>query len=158
MKHLTYMLLLIVSWDALSQTPEERAQLHQNVHDMRILMEQSSADADARARAAVIGLYTGGAAADPAVASTEVMSISQMRQEMNQSFERIENMFPCLGANIDVEDGQAILICGDNQGYAGNDNFEYEDNDTFDLRQDNSVNINLPPSPLEKETEKEQEQ
>ena len=158
MKYLIYVILLIASWDALSQTPEERAQMRQNVHDMRILMEQSQAEADAKARSALIGLYTGGAASDPAVASTEVMSISQMRQEMNQGFERIENMFPCLGANIDIQDGQAILICGDNSGYAGNDNFEYETNDVYDLRQDNSVDINLPPSPLEEPTEEEREQ
>lgn len=151
MKYLIYIVLLFASWEAMSQTPEERAQLHQNVHDMRILMEQSSAEADARARGAVIGLFTGGAGADPAVASTEIMSISQMRQEMNQSFERIENMFPCLGANIDVEDGQAILICGDNSGYAGNDNFEFDD--SIDLSEDNSTNIYLPRPVAEEEEE-----
>ena len=149
MKYLTYLILLFISWEAMSQTPEERAQLHRNVHDMRILMEQSEAEAEARARGSIIGLFTGGAGSDPAVASTEVQSISQMRQEMNQSFERIENMFPCLGANIDIEDGQAILICGDNSGYAGNDNFEYDD--SIDLSTDNSTHVYLPRPPAEEQ-------
>ncbi|MFQ5634310.1 MAG: hypothetical protein ACE5G3_03130, partial [Gammaproteobacteria bacterium] len=149
MNYLTFLILLFASWTALSETPEEREQLHRGVHDMRILMEQSGAEAEAKARGAVIGLFTGGAGANPAVAGNEVMSISQMRQEMNQSFERIENMFPCLGANIDVDDGQAILICGDNSGSARNDNFEYEDNDNFDLRRDESTHIYLPARPAE---------
>ena len=71
MKYLLYPILLLASWHALSQTPEERERLHRGVHDMRILMEQSQAEADAKARGAVIGLYTGGAGADPAVASTD---------------------------------------------------------------------------------------
>lgn len=149
MNYFAYLILLLVSWDALSQTPEERERLHQGVHDMRILMEQSDAEADAKARGSVIGLFTGGAGSDPAVASTEVMSISQMRQEMNQSFERVENMFPCLGANIDVDDGQAILICGDNVGTANNDNFEFDD--SIDLSEDNSTNIYLPAPPTEEQ-------
>lgn len=142
MKTLFLLIIALFAGTAFSETPEERAQLHQNVHNMRIRMEQSDAEAEAKARSALIALYAGGAggggAGGSAIAgySSDVLSISQMRQEINQSFERTENMFPCLGANIDVQDGQAILICGDNSGLARNENTQSDD--------DVNVDINLP--------------
>ncbi len=39
---------------------DDAAELHQNIHDMRILMEQSNAQAEYESRKAVIGLYAGG--------------------------------------------------------------------------------------------------
>ena len=140
MKTLIILIIALVTGAVLAENPEERAQLHQNVHNMRIRMEQADAEAAAKARSALIGLYAGGSeggvAGGSAAAgySSDVLSISQMRQEINQSFERTENMFPCLGANIDVQEGQAILICGDNSGLVRNENTETDDD----------VNINLP--------------
>ncbi len=150
MKFLILSVLILSTGTAFAQTPEEQQQLHQNVHEMRILMEQSSAQAENKARNAVIGLFTGGAPGSSGSSMGDVQSITQMRREMNQSFERTENMFPCLGANIDVEDGQAILICGDNQGSVKNDNFEFSDNDgnsveeNYSFQENHETNIYLP--------------
>jgi hypothetical protein len=143
MKFLIFSVLVLSAAAAFGETLAERDQMHQRVHDMRVLMEDSNAQAENKARSAVIGLFTGGAAGS-AGGGGDVQSISQMRNEMNQSFERIENMFPCLGASVNVEEGQAILICGDNQGYAGNDNFEYSDNDRTTFVEHNEANIYLP--------------
>lgn len=143
MKFLILSVLVLGAAAVFGETPEEQDQMHQRVHDMRVLMEDSNAQAENKARGAVIGLFTGGASG-AAGGGGDVQSISQMRNEMNQSFERVENMFPCLGANVNVEEGQAILICGDNQGYAGNDNYEYSDNDHTTFQENNESNIYLP--------------
>ena len=151
MKFFILSVLVFSAAAAFGETPEERNQMHQRVHDMRVLMEDSNAQAENKARGAVIGLFTGGAEGS-AGGGGDVQSISEMRNEMNQSFERIENMFPCLGANINVEEGQAILICGDNQGYAANDNFEYSDNDHTTFQENNESNIYLPAEPANEVT------
>jgi len=151
MKFFILSVLIFSAAAAFGETPEERNQMHQRVHDMRVLMEDSNAQAENKARGAVIGLFAGEAAGS-AGGGGDVQSISEMRNEMNQSFERIENMFPCLGANINVEEGQAILICGDNQGYAANDNFEYSDNDHTTFQENNESNIYLPAEPADEVT------
>lgn len=135
MRTLLLIFITLVAGTVAAQSPEEREQLRENVHNMRVRMEQANAEAEAKARSALIALYAGGSASGSGGGSSgDVQSISQMRQEINQSFERTENMFPCLGANIDVEDGQAILICGDNSGYVNNENTQSDDD----------ININLP--------------
>ena len=112
---------------------DDAAELHQNIHDMRILMEQSNAQAEFESRKAVIGLYVGG--------SKNAPGISEMRKTINQTFEQLETRMPCLGAEVDVSDGgQAILICGDNNGRASNDKQENT----------NETKIVLPPLPTEK--------
>jgi len=109
---------------------DDPAELHQNVHDLRILMEQSNAQAEFSARKAVIGLYAGG--------SENAPGISEMRKIINQSLQQLESRMPCLGAEVNVTDGQAILICGDNNGQASNNK-----------EQINQTNIQLPPLPTE---------
>lgn len=162
MKFLILSVLVLGAAAAFGGTLEERENMQQRVHDMRVLMEDSNAQAEHKARSALIGLFTGGAAGSAGGRGGDVQSISQMRNELNQSFERIENMFPCLGANIDVQEGQAILICGDNTGYVNNDNFEYSDNDSIkfeeNYRQENyfqenhETNIYLPAEPTNEVT------
>jgi hypothetical protein len=111
---------------------DDAAELHQNIHDMRILMEQSNAQAEYESRKAVIGLYAGG--------SKNAPGISEMRKTINQSFQQLETRMPCLGAEVNVSDGgQAILICGDNNGRASNDKQENT----------NETKIVLPPLPTE---------
>ncbi len=111
---------------------DDAAELHQNIHDMRILMEQSNAQAEYESRKAVIGLYAGG--------SKNAPGISEMRKTINQSFQHLETRMPCLGAEVNVSDGgQAILICGDNNGLATNDKQENT----------NETKIVLPPLPTE---------
>ncbi len=110
---------------------DDAAELHQNIHDMRILMEQSNAQAEFESRKAVIGLYAGG--------SKNAPGISEMRKTINQSFQQLETRMPCLGAEVNVNDGQAILICGDNNGRASNDKQENT----------NETKIVLPPLPTE---------
>ena len=110
---------------------DDPAELHQNIHDMRILMEQSNANAEIDARNAVIGLYAGG--------SENAPGISEMRRAINQSFQQLETRMPCLGAEVNVNDGQAILICGDNNGRASNDKQENI----------NQTTILVPPLPTE---------
>jgi len=144
MKFLIFSVLILSTAMSLAETPQEREQMHRKVNEMRILMEQSSAQAENKARGAVIGLFAGGSPGSAGSATGDVQSISQMRNELNQSFDRIENMFPCLGANINVEDGQAILICGDNQGSAKNDNFEFSDNHSNTVEENRTTNIFLP--------------
>ena len=153
MKFLILTALLLGALTAFGETPEEqRERTHRNVHEMRVLMEESDARAKNEARNAVIGLFAGGSPGSAGSGSGDVQSISQMRNELNQSFERIENMFPCLGANIDVDDGQAILICGDNQGYAKNDNFEVSERDEFTFEDNRKTNIYLPEAPAKEVT------
>ena len=47
-----------------------------------------------------------------------------MRRDMLDTFEYLDKKFPCLGAEVKVTGGQGILVCGDNNGYAGNESFE----------------------------------
>ncbi len=162
MKFLILSVLLLAAATASGGTPEEREEMHRRVHDMRVLMEDSNAQAKNKARSALIGLFTRGAAGSAGSGGGDVQSISQMRNEMNQSFERIENMFPCLGASIDVQEGQAILICGDNTGSVNNDNFEYSDNDSIRFeeyhiqenyfQENRETNIYLPAEPAHEVT------
>ncbi len=152
MKFLILSVLILSTTATFAETPEEREQMHRNVNQMRILMEQSNAQAENKARSAVIGLFAGGSPGSAGSGTGDVQSISQMRNELNQSFDRIENMFPCLGANIDVEDGQAILICGDNQGSAKNDNFEFSDDDGDTFEENHQTNIFLPAEPATEAT------
>ncbi len=153
MKFLILSVLILGAGTASGETPEEREQIHRNVHEMRVLMEQSNAQAESKARNAVIGLFAGGSPGSAGYGTGDVQSISQMRNELNQSFERTANMFPCLGADIDVEDGQAILICGDNQGYAKNDNFEFSDDDGHTFEENHQTNIFLPTEPAKEVTQ-----
>ncbi len=111
---------------------DDGAELHQNIHDMRILMEQSNAQTEFNARKAMIGVYVGG--------SKNAPGISEMRKTINQSFRQLETRMPCLGAEVNVSDGgQAILICGNNNGLATNDK----------QVNTNENNIVLPPLPPE---------
>lgn len=152
MKFLILSALILHANGAFGEKPTEREQMHRNINEMRILMERSNAQAESKARGAVIGLFAGGSPGSAGSGNGDVQSITQMRNEINQSFERTANMFPCLGANINVEDGQAILICGDNQGSAKNDNFEYSDDDGDTFEENYETNIFLPTEPATEET------
>lgn len=130
MKNLTLTLLILVAGAASADASSDQAQLHQNVHDLRIAIERSEADARAKAQNSTIGLF---------LDSEEMSSIPQMRREMAEAYRQmVEVRPPCMGAEVEVNEGQAILICGDNTGLVENENFESQD--TYSI--DESIKIN----------------
>ena len=61
-----------------------------------------------------------------------------MRREMAEAYRNLmEIRPPCMGAEVNVNNGQAILICGDNSGLAENENFESQD--TFNVDELNEI-------------------
>ena len=130
MKLLQLILIFLVAGAASADAPIDEAQLHQNVHDIRVAIERSDADARAKAQNSTIGLF---------LDTEERSSIPQMRREMAESYRQmVEVRPPCMGAEVEVNEGQAILICGDNSGIAENENFESQD--TFNI--DESIKVN----------------
>ncbi len=130
MKTLKLTLLILVAGAASADASIDEAQLHQNVHDIRIAIERSEAEARAKAQNSTIGLFLN---------SEEMSSIPQMRRDMAESYRQmVEVRPPCMGAEVEVNEGQAILICGDNNGLVENENFESKD--TYNI--DDSININ----------------
>lgn len=136
MKNLTLTLLILVAGAASADASGDQAQLRQNVHDLRIAMERSDAEARAKAQGSTIGLF---------LDTEERSSIPQMRREMAEAYRQmVEVRPPCMGAEVNVTEGQAILICGDNNGLADNENFESQDTYNIDesIKIDESIEVN----------------
>lgn len=111
MTRMTIVLLLVASAGAAQEEPVD---MLTNVHEMRMLLENAAAQDESEARSSTIGAFFGG---DPGYSPS---AVGQMRRDMLDTFEYLEKKFPCVGAEMKIEEGQGILICGDNNGYAGN--------------------------------------
>jgi hypothetical protein len=96
-------------WAAESDNKPDPAQLQRNLHEMRAVIERERAQQDATARANTTQLR-----AD----SLDAPGIGTMRAQLTQSLQHLENR--CFGIDMNVKDGNAILICGNNNGSADN--------------------------------------
>ncbi|HYM35420.1 MAG TPA: hypothetical protein VET48_08495 [Steroidobacteraceae bacterium] len=108
---LLFIMTLLVtsnSWAA-DDGKSDAAQLQRNLHEMRAAMERERAQQDNAARASTPALR---------VDSVDAPGIGTMRQQLTQSLQHLENR--CLGVDVNVKDGNAILICGSNNGTADN--------------------------------------
>lgn len=90
---------------------EEEAQLRRNLHQLRVIMEQESAQANAVARGNAGTLH---------IAPSDAPSLGAMREQLADSMERLEDR--CFGLEAKAENGNVIVICGDNSGSAENTN------------------------------------
>jgi hypothetical protein len=90
---------------------QEPAQLQRNIHDIRAVLERERAHLEANKRMNAPGLV---------IESRDSPGIGAMREQLARSLERLENR--CFGIDMNVQDGNAILICGNNNGEAQNAN------------------------------------
>jgi hypothetical protein len=104
------------------------AALQRNIHDIRAVLERERAQAEANKRANWSGLI---------VESRDAPSIGRMREQLAQQLEHLESR--CFGIDVEVNEGNAMVICGNNNGEASNANV------TNDAR--TTVVVAPPPSP-----------
>src|SRR5690606_28429095 len=82
-------------------------QLQRNIHDIRRIVDGERAQLDGALRASAGPLV---------VDSRDAPGIGTLREQLSRSPERLENR--CFGIDVTVNDGNAILICGNNNGEA----------------------------------------
>ena len=95
---------------------EEEAQLRRNLNQMRRVLEQENAQAEAIARGS-----TGAIRVNP----SDAPSLGTMREQLANQMERLEDR--CFGLDAKAENGNVIVICGDNSGRADNTNIRSGD-------------------------------
>lgn len=98
-------------WGAEPAPQPEPAQLQRNIHDIRVVLDRERAHVEGAARINAMPLV---------VESSDAPSLGAMREQLARSLERLENR--CFGIDMNVKDGNAILICGNNNGAAENAN------------------------------------
>lgn len=106
--------LTLAATRAAADEPNEQqvaAQLQRNIHDIRAVLERERAQNEANKRANVRPLV---------IESIDSPGIGLMREQIAQSFERLENR--CFGIDVEVQGGNALVICGNNNGQAENSN------------------------------------
>lgn len=86
------------------------AQLQRNVHDIRLMLEREHSQLEG-ARRGNTGLV---------VDSRDAPGLGTMRQQLAQSLEKLGNR--CFGIDMKVSAGNAIFICGNNNGTAEGSN------------------------------------
>jgi hypothetical protein len=97
--------------EAAAQAAERAAQLQRNLHDMRLVIDRERAQQDGALRVNAAPLV---------IDSRDAPGIGRMREQLAQSLERLESR--CFGIDVNVQDGNAILICGSNNGTAEGSN------------------------------------
>ena len=85
----------------------------QNLQQMRMRLEQDMATYLGNSRA-----NTGARPMQPA----DAPDIRQMRQEVAGNLERLEDRFRCLDVDIKGNNGNVVLVCGDNYGPVSTNN------------------------------------
>lgn len=88
---------------------EQQHQLRRNLRQMRELFERDKSQSEAAARGNTGGIY---------VNPSDAPSVGMMREQLARSMERLENR--CFGIEAKAQNGNVILICGDNSGTADN--------------------------------------
>jgi hypothetical protein len=88
---------------------EEEQQLRRNLRQMRELFERDKSQNEAAARGNTGGIY---------VNPSDAPSVGMLREQLARSMERLENR--CFGIEAKAQNGNVILICGDNSGTADN--------------------------------------
>lgn len=111
---------------------EASAQLQRNIHNIRAVLESERAQIEANKRMSSPGLV---------VESRDAPGIGLMREQLAQKLEHIESR--CFGIDVEVHEGNAMVICGNNNGEAENSNV------TTDAR--TTVVVVPPPSPEQPE-------
>jgi C4-dicarboxylate-specific signal transduction histidine kinase len=96
------------SADEPTQEAQKAAQqLQRNLHDIRAALDREASQLEGVARASAARLVV-----DP----KDSPGIGAMREQLTQSLEHLESR--CLGIDVNVKDGNAVLICGNNNGTA----------------------------------------
>lgn len=90
---------------------EQEQQLRRNLRQMRQIVEQESAQAAALARGSTAGII---------VNPSDSPSLGVLREQLARSMERLEDR--CFGLEAKADNGNVIVICGDNAGTAENAN------------------------------------
>ncbi len=85
----------------------------QNLQQMRLRLEQDTADYLGNARA--------NTSAQPVQAAAS-SDLRQMRQDVAANMERLEDRFRCLDVDIKGNNGNVVLVCGDNYGPVSTNN------------------------------------
>lgn len=93
------------------QSAEEAAQLQRNIHDMRRIFDGERAQLDGALRG-----NSGGIVVD----SRDAPGIGTLREQLARSLERLESR--CFGIDVEVNEGNAVVICGSNYGRTDNSN------------------------------------
>lgn len=113
MKRSIFCLILLLSTLARAEAPAGPAggdpllQRLQSLQQMRMRLEQDWA--------AYLNSARANTAARP-VPAAQAPDVRQMRQEVTHNLERMEDRFRCLDVDLNGNNGNVVLICGDNQG------------------------------------------
>jgi len=118
MKRLTVFCLLLASSSVLAQPGvndppqiDPTLQRLQALQEMRGRLEQDMANYlnDARAKSGVQPMQVGAAP-----------EVRQMRQDVQANLQRLEDRFRCLDVDIKGNNGNVVLVCGNNHGAVRN--------------------------------------
>jgi hypothetical protein len=107
-------LTLAAAVSAGAQEPSEQqaaAELQRNIHNLRAVLERDRAQLEANKRMNSPGLV---------VESRDSPGIGLMREQLAQKLEHLESR--CFGIDVNVQEGNAMVICGNNTGEAQNAN------------------------------------
>ncbi len=113
MRILTPFLLLVLAAAAPAQeavAPSGQELLH-GVHEMRVRLENDRAVSEQRAQQSTLAVVR---------SARGVPGISEMRRDLQESLDRVEINHQCLDVDVEGNQGNLILICGDNAGLAEN--------------------------------------
>ncbi len=123
MKRPAMVLLILLHGSLAIAEPEQQAgadpaqnpllQRLQNLQQMRLRFEEDMAAYLGNARA-----ISGSPSAPP----TDAPTIGQMRQQVAGKLERLEDRFRCLDVDIKGNNGNVVLVCGDNYGPVSTNN------------------------------------
>jgi len=103
---------------------QQEQQLRRNLHQMRQIIEQEAAQSAANARNSTGPIY---------VNTADSPSLGALREQLARSMERLEDR--CFGLEAKAENGNVIVICGDNAGTAENANIRNSADTTVVLPQ-----------------------
>ncbi|WP_210397884.1 hypothetical protein [Motiliproteus sediminis] len=98
---------------ATNAAPPPELQRLQALQNMRLRLEQDWAGYLQAAR--------NNASAQP-VAVGATPEVAQMRQQVTHNLERLEDRFRCLDVDLNGNNGNVVLICGDNNGRVDSNN------------------------------------
>ncbi|MEH6470101.1 MAG: hypothetical protein V7752_02515 [Halopseudomonas sp.] len=96
-----------VPQQAPSQPQDPVIEQLQSLQSMRMRLEQDWSNYLNAARS-----NTGAQPMQPATAA----GVGQMRQEVTHNLERMEDRFRCLDVDLNGNNGNVVLVCGDNNG------------------------------------------
>lgn len=99
--------------DNAATSADQELQRLQALQNMRLRLEQDWAGYLQAAR--------NNASAQP-IATGATPEVAEMRQQVTHNLERLEDRFRCLDVDLNGNNGNVVLICGDNNGRVDTNN------------------------------------